>query len=689
MSISRDSADTSNSYNPAYSLIVDAMMSRLRQILRENWHALLPDYQDAICEKAIRTVRGGTGSHPDIMGSDDDISAVGIEMVNIMISLHHLVYQAAREENPNVAPFHKAVTVKLADAMDRARGSKCRKTRHNIRRVLGMPHEADEAEATLQYEAEARDKARVVNQDTGATVYDYKKWTTKKRDARNFGLASAITASAVEHLGLIQLAMTLTLPGEFHGAGCPVETADVEIRKRLEYIKQNAIRAGIHPVGYYAIEQHEDGTPHIHAALHCRGEDEGRLIAIVNEQFPEEETNKVDDYGNSIFLNRVERTQDLDAWLIYTLEETPGLTKKVGFVGTVRGIRGRWDALFNKEYPDAAGDDTDVPRERVSRIWNMMQDRSRRAEVLFWMAGFCHAPYRHFLDARIARELAAYAAIPDAVAGGSSEDDDSDGEETIEGDSPAAGHQPQEIQISGVGTIKVANRHVHRICQEMRPGGVLVASVVGRDDGVIILEITRHSDGGYAVVDDMGDAIFACAGGMSSSIVIAVGESGMVGLTVLDGAGLSLSGTEWGGIQNIEMGMNGGQGNDLLAIRGDFQSNQENKGKSEKEVSCVEEDRDEREGVPAHVHDPVIPLEIISVDTPPDSIQEPPQPSQPPRDEKPRFKAQVRRHRVILSEVPLRIVINNEPLESQVQPQAAPVQVRRLPNRRNRVIRAG
>ena len=232
MSISQN-----NEYNPAYSMIVDAMLTRLSPPLRDCWNALVEEYRDAIADKAIQTVRDGTGSGVDVMNSDDDIAAVGTEMYLLVKEVHSLVYQGARQAANGGRVHGKAVIWQIENSMKYARDSKSRKTRHNIRRALGMDVEADGVELSLQYQAEQRDESRIINEHTGRTAHDAKNARVKRVAGRTYGLTMAIRGAALQPFGLTQQASPPTLPADHHGRCCPLDVAESEVASRFNNIR--------------------------------------------------------------------------------------------------------------------------------------------------------------------------------------------------------------------------------------------------------------------------------------------------------------------------------------------------------------------------------------------------------------------------------------------------------------------
>ncbi|GLH29417.1 hypothetical protein WSS15_20670 [Acetobacter pasteurianus] len=141
---------------------------------------------------------------------------------------------------------------------------KANRSRINIRRILSLSRDDDEVQSSFDNDKKARYQQIKFN---GYSVQDSIEKKIKNNRSRDWSISQCLNASSqiigmVQNYGNSGWFMTLTLPAKFRNMS--FEKCNDEINRRINMIKKYTDRSEILWTAIYAIELHEDETPHIH-----------------------------------------------------------------------------------------------------------------------------------------------------------------------------------------------------------------------------------------------------------------------------------------------------------------------------------------------------------------------------------------------------------------------------------------
>lgn len=207
----------------------------------------------------------------------------------------------------------------------RANNARC-----NIRRVLGINPEDDVVQNAFDDSVVDKRSERIIyaeldevdsTKDFIITAQDSFERSEKAKLARDKAITDCLRDSCTLSLNMIPLAITCTLPGQFHG-DTSIETAESELKRLISNMRATLKRKAVrHLLGKYIVEKHQDETPHIHITLYVRGNEIDDVRDTVHRYFPAPDLD---------IRDNVEAVENELAWEKYT-------DIRSGFIGLRRG----------------------------------------------------------------------------------------------------------------------------------------------------------------------------------------------------------------------------------------------------------------------------------------------------------------------------------------------------------------
>lgn len=282
---------------------------------------------------------------------------------------------------------------------------KANRSRINIRRILSLSRDDDEVQIQFDNDKKARYQQIKFN---GYSVQDSIDRKIKNNRSRDWAISQSLNASS-QILGMVQnygnsgWFMTLTLPGKFRNMS--FEKCNDEINRRINMIKKYTERLGILWTAIYAIELHEDETPHIHLIYYVNdfdrinesgmgwdrvATDRDKLLNIIFKFFDNENDARLND---KFTIDNNQEIYDFGQCLGYIFKDYGKPNVRHGFIGLRRDIKKVWNALYTGDIENSCLSYLSNRKLFLSITLMYMQDiddfmEGYPAYTLFAIAGF-------------------------------------------------------------------------------------------------------------------------------------------------------------------------------------------------------------------------------------------------------------------------------------------------------------